>query len=512
MGKVDKFYFGFSRWYSVYGKNSRFSSAQGYRNLADLYIIGVRTVGILPYGECFPKSVFPLGLARFRFTAAVGMRKINMIRLGKNLLSKRDRTTRGISAKKRSLRMESLELRNLLAVSPFGAESLPAIGADVVCQLDGSAAFDPDAFETETAAIPVVSGASPVDLDGDGFIGSGDYALLTSRWLTTADDSDWDPRCDIDGDGFVGASDFSYISINWFKSVDDPDFVNPPVAAPLSVSVSPDDPTGDAVSEEPEVLITLAAVSEPTEDVRVLRTGTRNFGTFYYLPNDEVPVSTRQTVIENDQFYLELWVSDLSGNGEFISSIQIQLDYDPDKVISLEIEDIYAGKYTLSEFLYYDTRQSCLKAVQVGWLFSATQDWSLLSPITGGENSWLLARFTVTIDSSLDMTPSIAVTGVTQPVSPFVAGYYYVRTGESYPLDDNLIKSIGVPAFSRFWTHSPDIDGNGVVSTGDWGLLLGAWNTLPGDDAWNEDCDINGDGYIDGNDLVWLVDYWTQSL
>ena len=441
-----------------------------------------------------------------------------MIGLGKNLLSKRSRAARAALMKRRSLRLESLEHRDLLAVSPLGALPSPAAGTDVVYPLDGSAAFDSDASETEIAAIPIISGASPVDLDGDGFIGAGDYALLTSHWFTAAEDSGWDPRCDIDGDGFVGASDLSYISINWFKSVDDPDFINPPDAAPLagegslSVPLPSGDPADGSAQEEPEVLITLAAVSEPTENVQTLRTGTRNFGTFYYLSNDDVPVSTRQTVVENDQFYLELWVSDLSGNGEFISSIQVQLDYDPGQVISLEIEDIYAGKYTLSDFLYYDTQQTRLKAVQVAWLFSATQDWSLLSPITGGENSWLLARFTVTIDSSFDMTPSIAVTGVTQPVSPFVAGYYYVRTGESDPLNDDQIESIGVPAFSRLWTHSPDIDGNGIVSTGDWGLLLAAWNTSPGDDAWNEDCDIDGDGYVDGNDLVWLVDCWTQSL
>ena len=230
------------------------------------------------------------------------------------------------------------------------------------------------------------------------------------------------------------------------------------------------------------------------------------------MPNDEVPVSTREAVVGSNEFYLEVWVSDFNANGKFISSIQIQLDYDPDQVVFLDLEDIYAGKVTMSEYLYYDTGQTHIKGVQVAWLFSSTQDWSLLQPITGGENSWLLARFVVSLDSSSQTTPSISVSGITDPVSPFVPGYYYVRSGETYPLADALIESVGVPSYSRLWAHTPDIDGNGIVSTGDWGLLLSAWHTAPGDVAWNEDCDINGDDYVDNADLTWLVDYWFTTL
>ena len=409
---------------------------------------------------------------------------MSMIGLWKNLLS--TRSPKSLPMKRRSLRLESLEERNLLSVSPAGLEPQPVSAA-----------------------------VSTVDLDGDGIVGPGDYALLSSHWLTSADSENWNPVCDIDADGEVGPGDLAYVRLNWLKSVDDPDFVNPPIAAPLTAEASDtvrlsagEGAVQQIARADTEVTISLCALSEPTDDSYVLRTGTRNFGTFYYLPNDEVPVSTREAVVDNDEFYLELWISDFNADGHFISSVQVQLDYDPDQVVSLELEDIYAGKYTLSEFQYYDADQTCLKAVQVAWLFSATQDWSLLQPITNGENSWLLARFTVSIDSSSETTPMISVSGITSPVSPFVPGYYYVRTGEAEPLDDGLIGSVGVPSYSRLWIHSPDIDGNGVVSTGDWGLLLRAWQTSPGDDAWNEKCDINGDDYVDEADLAWLVDNW----
>ena len=414
-----------------------------------------------------------------------------MMTLWKNLLSKRSRKERaGHAVKGRSLRLESLEQRDLLAVSPLGVEPQP-----------------------NTAVV------SAADLDGDGMVGPGDYSLLSSHWLVSADEENWNPSYDIDADGVIGPGDLTYIRANWMKSVGDPDFVNPPGAAVLSVGSTDTVPLPedggvpqDTALDDPEVTITLAALSEPTENYQVLATGSRNFGTFYYLPNDEVPVSTREAVVGSNEFYLEVWVSDFNANGKFISSIQIQLDYDPDQVVFLDLEDIYAGKVTMSEYLYYDTGQTRIKGVQVAWLFSSTQDWSLLQPITGGENSWLLARFVVSLDSSSQTTPSISVSGITDPVSPFVYGYYYVRSGETYPLADALIESVGVPSYSRLWAHTPDIDGNGIVSTGDWGLLLSAWHTAPGDVAWNEDCDINGDDYVDNADLTWLVDYWFTTL
>ena len=57
----------------------------------------------------------------------------------------------------------------------------------------------------------------PMDIDGDGFIGTGDYSLLSSSWLRTSGNTSWDPRCDIDGDGLVGPGDWSFLMSNWLK-------------------------------------------------------------------------------------------------------------------------------------------------------------------------------------------------------------------------------------------------------------------------------------------------------
>ena len=61
---------------------------------------------------------------------------------------------------------------------------------------------------------------NPSDADGDGFIGPGDFALLSAAWFASDGSENWDPRFDVDGDGFVGPGDFTYISANWFKSAE----------------------------------------------------------------------------------------------------------------------------------------------------------------------------------------------------------------------------------------------------------------------------------------------------
>ncbi len=61
----------------------------------------------------------------------------------------------------------------------------------------------------------------PVDIDGDGFVGPGDNALLSQAWFSAEGSANWNPACDVDGDGFVGPGDLSYVSQTWFKSRDD---------------------------------------------------------------------------------------------------------------------------------------------------------------------------------------------------------------------------------------------------------------------------------------------------
>lgn len=70
---------------------------------------------------------------------------------------------------------------------------------------------------------------NPVDLDWDGFIGPGDFSLISTVWFSSEGNENWDPRYDIDGDGFIGPGDYTYLSANWFKTTDHADFRYPSV-------------------------------------------------------------------------------------------------------------------------------------------------------------------------------------------------------------------------------------------------------------------------------------------
>ncbi|MGI5831169.1 MAG: hypothetical protein ACOX6D_01340 [Thermoguttaceae bacterium] len=203
---------------------------------------------------------------------------------------------------------------------------------------------------------------------------------------------------------------------------------------------------------EDKVNLSLIATVEPTSSgVTTLKTGTTNFGTFSYLPADNLPATDYESVSLADKYYLEVWVNDTNflatGERKFISSIQVQLNYDRDNesvIESVEIEDIYAGKYALDQYLYYDHGESYLKALQVAWVFTDDMNWNLLEPITNGENAYLLARFKVMLSQPFNAGINTTVTGVSDADSPFVDGWYYVRTGDSAPVDDSKFITVNV--------------------------------------------------------------------
>ncbi|MGI5832746.1 MAG: hypothetical protein ACOX6D_09515 [Thermoguttaceae bacterium] len=57
----------------------------------------------------------------------------------------------------------------------------------------------------------------PVDVDGDGFVGPGDFAMMSGAWFSQPGSFRWNPACDVDGDGFVGPGDLSFLSCVWFE-------------------------------------------------------------------------------------------------------------------------------------------------------------------------------------------------------------------------------------------------------------------------------------------------------
>jgi hypothetical protein len=56
------------------------------------------------------------------------------------------------------------------------------------------------------------------DLDGDGRIGTGDYALFSPAWNSRPGASNWNAAADFDGDGAIGEADLDCLARNWLKS------------------------------------------------------------------------------------------------------------------------------------------------------------------------------------------------------------------------------------------------------------------------------------------------------
>ena len=112
---------------------------------------------------------------------------------------------------KRSLRIEFLENRNLLAVWS-GGEWIPQVDM----------ASPPEATsEVSGKRIGDVCINSIIDIDGDGFVGPAELSYMSYSWLSSSEDENWNPACDFDGDGFVGPGDYALLSSNWFKSCDE---------------------------------------------------------------------------------------------------------------------------------------------------------------------------------------------------------------------------------------------------------------------------------------------------
>ena len=106
--------------------------------------------------------------------------------------------------KKRVLRFESLEDRQLLAVTA-GLEAAAALPAPTQAAPAGYRVGD-------------VYIASTVDVDGDGFIGPAELSYMSYAWFSTKDTENWNPASDIDGDGFVGPGDHAHLSSYWFQT------------------------------------------------------------------------------------------------------------------------------------------------------------------------------------------------------------------------------------------------------------------------------------------------------
>jgi len=138
------------------------------------------------------------------------------------------------------------------------------------------------------------------DLDADGFIGFGDFALFSSSWLQTVPPAD--STHDFDCDGFVGPGDLSWFATGWQKSVGDPTILYPvcsPAAAARGAGPGP-------VDVEARVIILSALSASNTAT--------------------SLPTSISEIAL-GDTYVVEIWVSDIGDIDSGFTSAYLDMTF-----------------------------------------------------------------------------------------------------------------------------------------------------------------------------------------
>ncbi len=167
---------------------------------------------------------------------------------------------------------------------------------------------------TQATSAPVVFDTL-YDLEGDGKVGNGDYALFSTDWHSAPGSANWNGgRSDFEGDGTVGNGDYAWFSSNWRKYDDDPTMTYPSTA------------TG-ATAARSVFAATSSTGSTPEIDVQLVPVTTVGASdTTATLP------SAVSQVAAGGSFYVEVWAENADGTSNGITGADLDISFDPTKV------------------------------------------------------------------------------------------------------------------------------------------------------------------------------------
>jgi hypothetical protein len=313
--------------------------------------------------------------------------------------------------------------------------------------------------------------ARSYDLDGDTFIGPGDWSYFIGSWLQAVPPADEED--DFDCDCFVGVGDLSWFATGWMKSTDDPTILYPPC---------PDPNCGEEMSTRAAnagMMLTGTGTLDTSTDVAfevVVLDAQSGSDTTTTLPVSVDQITSGQT------FYVEVWVSDVGDIDTGITSAYVDLSFSGDALSVVSIS--HGGIFT---------------AVPTGSAGLSVIDelgGSTLSEGVGVEPQW--ARVAVVQMYADETPPFVAFT-----LSPSSTGVGAYGRGQ-IPWEDISLGS--------FIIASPaDLNKNGRVDFDDFAILANQWRGTPGDPS----ADIvpeAGDGEIDFLDLALMVEYWLEGV
>ncbi len=119
------------------------------------------------------------------------------------------------------------------ATEPLFGATVSTAPANIVGSICQFGAVGPDQFQFDTSAQFNIGSACLYDVDGDDFVGPGDFSFIPPCWLRTDLEPQWNlfscDQVDFNCDGVVDPGDFSFFVTGWLKDCDDPTILFPAI-------------------------------------------------------------------------------------------------------------------------------------------------------------------------------------------------------------------------------------------------------------------------------------------
>jgi hypothetical protein len=294
------------------------------------------------------------------------------------------------------------------------------------------------------------------DLDSDTYIGVGDLSLFAGSWLHAVPPGQ--TAHDFDCDDYVGVGDLSWFATGWQKYTTDPTILYPPC---LGKSAGADQEGGDKSGSADAEFRLIVRTSLSPSDVAVT------------VPSSVTTINSYQ------QYYLEIWASDVGDVNTGLTSAYVDLIFQPQAVSVLSIN--HQGLFTVFP-------SGSTVGAQIDELGG-----SILSAGTGVEPLWSrVASVRVFVGEA----PPLTVFRL-QPSATGVAAY---SRGEiEWP-------EVVLGEFTYGQAGLGDVNADGFVDVQDVSVFVGVLMGTDSDPGHAGRADMNGDALNDGLDIQLFVE------
>ncbi|MCG8403716.1 MAG: M6 family metalloprotease domain-containing protein [Phycisphaerales bacterium] len=318
----------------------------------------------------------------------------------------------------------------------------------------GRGAIPWEFIELGSLGLEIVPTTVSYDLDGDNFIGFGDFVIFLGSWLQTVPPAD--PAHDFNCNGFVGPGDLSWFATGWQKNVGDPTILYPPCNAPSFAAQR------GAESGIADIAVKVLIVPTPSASPTTTN-----------LPTSMTDVPLGST------YYAEIWASDTGDINSGLTSAYLNLAYPSAAVDVLGL-----------------TNNLVWTVLQSGHEGEGVIEELGGSDLPGGlgmEPEWILVGI-------VELKADTSAPAATFELLPSATGIAALARG-SIPWSN-----VGLDTATLVQGIPGDIDSDGDVDPIDMETFVSVLIGMETAPARRTACDFNGDGSADGQDVQQFVE------